>query len=271
MNLKTTPRNGLLSLALICACLHSVPSYANSLNLIVNGSFEDPIVPESSTCGLSAHCLGFHNGVAGNDNIGGWQLIGKSGIDGDGHPLPGAWATILLLGYDYTELNGFTGNPLHFHPQHGRQSVDLTGEGNQGTTNGIKQAVSTDSGTHYVLTFWLGHQYSFAPGFVNGPGALALYVDGALIGSFENFGETLDDVHWTPFSHRFTASSSETVIAFLNDTPVGNNYSGLDNVGLHALPEPASLILLLGTGTLLALFRRNQRRSKSRRFIWKLK
>jgi len=148
--------------------LWSVPSRADGLNLLVNGSFEQPIVSAGSTCGAYANCLGFHNGVAGNDNIGGWQLIGKGGVDGGGNPIPDAPATVMVLGFAYTEPDNTTGQTLNFHPENGLQSVDLTGEGNQGTTNGIKQAVTTTAGLSYVLTFWVGHQYSIGHASVTG-------------------------------------------------------------------------------------------------------
>jgi len=257
MNLKQILRKGLLALILVCAAAAHSPLHADSFNLIVNGSFESPIVPNTSFCGAYANCMGFHNGVAGNDNIGGWQLIGKGGIDSNGLPISGAPATILLLGYNYTELNSATNLPLYFHPQDGLQSIDLTGEGNQGTTNGIKQSVGTTTGLPYRLSFWVGHQYAFAPGYVQGPGALALYVDGQIVGSFLNFGNTTEDVHWTPFQYGFVAASNQTVIAFLNDTPVGNNYAGLDNVSLIEVPEASPLVLVVVGSVLFgALVRR---------------
>jgi len=243
MNLQSVWRSGLVVLFVFCVSV--VPVHANSINLLLNGDFENPLMPAGSLCGIYGPCLGFHNGVAGNDNIGGWQLVGKSGVDSGGVAIPGAPATILLLGYDYSEPDNATGGTLHFHPHHGLQSLDLTGEGNQGTTNGIRQSVSTLAGHSYTLTFWLGHQYSGAPGYLNGPAAVGLYLDGQGVGSFTNSLDTFEDVTWKPFRYTFTASGSQTVIAFLNDTPVGNNYSGLDNVSLVEVPEPASLALAL--------------------------
>lgn len=240
----------------LCLSGRVLPLYANSVNLLTNGSFEDPVIPFGSQCGPFAHCLGFHNGVAGNDNIGGWQLIGKGGVDSNGRPIPNAPGTVMLLGYDYAEPDSLTGRALHFHPQNGSQSLDLTGEGNQGLGNGIKQSVATNQGERYRLTFWVGHQYSLAPGYEKGPGAAAVFIDGETIGSFASFGNTFEDVTWTRFSYAFAASSPQTVLAFLNDTPVGNNYSGLDNVSLIAIPEPAAVVLVGAGSVCLFFFRR---------------
>jgi hypothetical protein len=249
-------RNGLSAFAALI-CLLNLPAYADGLNLLVNGSFEQPIVSTASSCGPYSSCLGFHNGVAGNDNIGGWQLIGKGGVDINGDPIPGASATIMVLGSGYTEPFGASTSTLGFHPQDGLQSVDLTGEGNQGTTNGIKQSVGTTPGAVYDLTFWLGHQDSSAPGYTLGPGSIALYIDGTLARTYDNSFNTPQDVTWRPFSHKFTASSPFTVLAFLNNTSAGNNYAGLDNVSLTAVPEPCSLLLLgMGITGLAARLRR---------------
>jgi hypothetical protein len=230
----------------------ALPSHADSLNLLVNGSFEFPAVSGTDSCGVYSDCLGFHNGVAGNDNISGWQLIGKGGVDGEGNPIPDAPATMIVMGFNYTEPDDTSGVTLNFHPQDGLQSIDLTGEGNQGLTNGIKQSVVTTAGLNYVLTFWVGHQYSTAQGYTNGPGSIALYIDGELVGPFSNGLDTPEDVNWRQFSYGFQASSSQTVVAFLNNTPLGNNFAGLDNVTLTAVPEASSLILLGAGMTLLA-------------------
>lgn len=245
-------RIGIPAVAMLWIGLYALPASADSLNLLVNGSFENPSVPGGSSCGPYLNCLGFHNGVAGNDNIAGWQLIGKGGVDSDGNPISGAPATIMVLNASYTEPDGGSGLTLNFHPQDGLQSVDLTGEGNQGTTNGIKQSVTTTPGSVYDLSFWLGHQYSSAPGYTLGPSSMAVYIDGTLVGTYDNSLNTFEDVTWTPFSYKFTAASPSTVVAFLNNTSAGNNYAGLDNVSLTSVPEPSSLILLGAGMTLLA-------------------
>lgn len=217
-------------------------------NLLVNGSFEAPVVPSSSFCGPYANCEGFVPG----DNIGGWWAVGKGGVA----------ATVMVTNGSYTEPDNTFGTTLHFTPADGNQAVDLTGEGNQGTTNGIKQTVLTIPGTVYQLSFMVGHQYSKADGYA-GPSSVALWIDftgggSALQGFYSNNTDTVDDISWQQYFYTFEAISGSTTIAFLNATPVGNNYAGLDDVSLVAVPEPAAAAALMTGGLLGALLLRRR-------------
>src|ERR1700687_3029262 len=88
------------------ACLAMAP--AARANLLVNGSFEDPIVSGGSACGAYFDCLGFNVG----DNIAGWTVVGKGGA-------PGA-PVVMLLGSSYTEPDNSGNNAtLHFYPVQG--------------------------------------------------------------------------------------------------------------------------------------------------------
>jgi hypothetical protein len=228
-------------------CLAAAPSAR--ANLLVNGSFELPAVPGSSACGPYSNCLGFNVG----DDIAGWTVVGKGGA-------PGA-SVVMSLGSNYTEPDNSGNNAtLHFYPVDGVQALDLTGEGNQGLTNGIKQSVTTLAGNPYQLSFFIGHQYDQAPGYA-GPSSLVLYINGIAIETYTNPNDTPENVDWFQFVYDFSAPSNFTTIAFLNGTPVGNNYAGLDNVILTALtvtvPEPGTLAMLLaGLGALSLLRRR---------------
>ena len=221
----------MLSLAFL---LIVVPATAD--NLLADGSFETPAVtPPNSTCGTYGPAQCFY---VGND-IGAWTVIGKS---------DGTYGTVMLMTNAYQETVGGVsgGTPLYFHVEDGSQALDLTGEGNQNTApgidDGVKQSVTLGAG-QYDLTFWLGHQDNTAPGYA-GASSLSLWIDGTQVNTYSNNLNTSDDVTWEEFSYDFTASGY-TTIAFINNTPIGNNYAGLDNVSLSQVPEPASLLLVV--------------------------
>src|SRR3954470_20893583 len=101
----------LFAAATFAICIGATPAAAN---LLLNGSFETPVVPGSSlTCGavfntdfqgyFSPDQPGFPGGPS---DINGWSVVGKGGASGV--------AVILQLGPNYTETNG-SGGTLHFH------------------------------------------------------------------------------------------------------------------------------------------------------------
>ena len=240
-----------LATALLVSCIAAPAAQAN---LILNGSFESPIVPSSSlSCGVAfnTQCQGYYSHDQINPpasalfDIAGWSVIGLGGADGV--------AVVMQLG------NGYTEGALHFDAQDGTQSLDLTGEGNQGA-NGVKQSFSSTPGGQYVVSFYLGHQDSSQEGYA-GASSLGLYIDGSLVTAFSNSDVTSQDVDWNQFAYSFTAASNLTTLAFLNATGVGNNFTGLDDVVLLQVPEPGTLALL-GAG-LAGLFFLRRRKTAS--------
>ena len=241
LNARMRPkRYVLLAVGVVVSFLLDQAAHAN---LLTNGDFEAPVVSETSHCGPYADCLGFD---LANSDIGGWTVVGKGGVA----------SAIILIGNDYIELNNGNGQTLNFNTVPGdTQAVDLTGEGNQGTTNGIKQTVASDVGAAYALSFFVGHQYDLAPGY-SGPASVSLWIDGSEVDTYTNSAVTFDDVTWEEFTYIFSAATDETTIAFLNATDIGNNYAGLDNVDLAAIPEPGALVLFGGALAMFSLFRR---------------
>jgi len=249
----------LFAAATFAICIGATPAAAN---LLLNGSFETPVVPGSSlTCGavFNTDCQGYFSPdqpgfPGGPSDIGGWSVVGKGGESGV--------AVILQLGPNYTETNG-SGGTLHFHAQSGNQSLDLTGEGNQGLTNGVRQSVGTSSGADYRLSFYVGNQDDSAPGYAN-PSSIVLYIDGSAIDTFTTPDVTVDDLSWRHFHYDFTALSALTTIAFLNGTDIGDNFAGLDHVSLNAINavvEPGTLGLIFsGMAASLVLRRRKAAR-----------
>ena len=239
-----------------------IAATAAHANLLVNGSFELPPVPSSSlTCGsfFNTACQGYFSpdqpGFPGppSDNIAGWSVIGKGGGFGT--------AVIMQLGNGYTEPDFGNGKTLHFFAQDGTQSLDLTGEGNEGY-NGVKQSISSITGDEYRVSLYVGHQYSQAPGYGNGtliPASVDFYIDGLFVQTFTNSNDTPQNVTWQKFVYNFTAADILTTFAFISSTPLGNNYAGLDNVLVQdtsTVPEPGSLPLFAVGMAVFVLTRR---------------
>jgi hypothetical protein len=259
-------------LAVLVAAGSLACASAANANLLLNGSFEQPPVPASSlTCGSSFNtaCQGYFSPdepcFAGGDDIAGWSVIGLGGIcTPEGKPT----AVIMQLGNGYTEPDFGNGQTLHFFAQNGTQSLDLTGEGNEGY-NGVKQSITSNIGDEYRISFYIGHQYSQAPGYGNGtliPTSVDLWIDGQFVETLLNSNDTPENVNWKKFFYDFTATDILTTFAFISSTALGNNYAGLDNVvvnDLSTVPEPGSLpILAAGLAAFLFVGRVMARRAR---------
>ncbi|MEO0648687.1 MAG: PTPA-CTERM sorting domain-containing protein [Cyanobacteria bacterium J06650_10] len=208
-------------------CLISQPALALT---IANGGFEVPSVAPGS----------FQNFNAGDD-IGGWTAIGT---------------TVSLVEKNYSELafNGVSS----FVPQEGNNSLDLTGPFNQGTSNGVQQQISTVLGQAYRLSFFVGVASGNSRNNYSVPSIVDVSIDGNPQGSFTNSALVPGTVNWQKFFLDFTASDANTTLTFLNGIDSSNNnFVGLDNVQIEAVPTPAPLLGLLGMG-IAAIRKRKQ-------------
>lgn len=193
--------------------------------LITNGSFETP----ATTSGTYSE---FHSGSMG---ITGWTVGGP--------------VSVHLTNTNFTEGSG---NILFFNSADGLNSVDLTGTANTGA-NSIFQTVTTIPGVPYELTFSVG----VTGGSVNydSPSRIEVFAGDNSLGVFTNSNVPTagNPANWESFTVGFTALASSTTIKFVNATPTvgngGNNFAGLDNVSLQAVPEPTSLAIF-GLATL---------------------
>jgi hypothetical protein len=221
--MKTTP---LAALAALAAAALAAPATA-ATNLIVNGDFETPAAPSK----------GFTIFGGGSHALAGWTVLGPSNN------------AVALLANDYVEPN------VAFESESGNSALDLSGGGNSGPTAGVSQSVATEVGKSYVLKFWLGN----ADGNNNYtlPSTLTLALDGGPGIAFTNVDITRRGVNWQEISFAFRAAKATTNIAFLNATPKGDAFTGLDNVSLGAVPEPAAWSLMIaGFGLMGAALRR---------------
>jgi Protein of unknown function (DUF642)/PEP-CTERM motif len=201
--------------ALAAATAIASPAAA-AVNLIVNGDFESPAAPSHSFTIFGSR----------NQGLTGWTVLGPGGN------------SVALLATDYTEPN------VAFEAEHGQASLDLSGGDNTGPTAGISQDVATTIGQAYVLDFWLGN----ADGNNNYtlPSTLTLAFDGGQAFPFTNATITPRGVNWQEISIAFRAARTTTNIAFLNATPKGDAFTGLDNVSFRAVPEPAAWTMMIG-------------------------
>ena len=175
-------------------------------NLIVNGSFEDPVQP------FVTSYPGFGTEITG------WTVLG------DG---------IALMRSDYFE--GIT-----FNAQLGNQSADISGFTNT-LSNGLSQTVATAIGQEYKLSFYVGRADYWDPILA----IVDLTIDGGPRVSFVNSELSPNQINWKLFSIAFTAKTSSTTLAFLSGIEPPAYVAQLDNVSLVAtsVPEPCSFAL----------------------------
>jgi hypothetical protein len=169
-------------------------------NLIVDGGFESPVLLNGTLKTFSA-----------GTNIQPWLVIGSG------------CGNVNLVTKTYTE------NHITFTAQAGNQSLDLTGNSNNGCPTGVQQGARTTAGHTYQLSFWVGNVYD--PGY-NGA-RVDVYVNDVLATSVINTGGagTPSKQFWLQFTYQFTATTAHTLIAFLNGNYFGVQ-CGLDSVSL---------------------------------------
>lgn len=191
--------------------------------VIVNGSFEDPVINPGS----------FEIYNEGSTVITGWTVVGLN--------------TGLISG-SYVE------GLIQFQAQDGVQWVDLTGPGSLSST-GITQTLATDIGQAYELSFYVG---SVSDGVAYFPSTVDLQINGGARVSYTNPAAPTTSLDWKLFTAGFTANSATTSITFLNGNTIYNNISALDNVSIAAVPEPSSSLLVIAGGVVGMSFSRRR-------------
>lgn len=178
--------------------LNAVAGAAPATNLIVNGSFEEPVVPKGSYAT-------FRTG----QSFPGWQVTGASG-------------SVSPISGDYAQAG------LRWNAQSGAQWLDMTGPSASSGT-GVQQSVSTQPGATYTLVFYVGNVV--AGGFGNSS-SIEVMVDGKSLGTVRNDSSMAGQQSWQRFQMPVTAATATTTIAFINRDPRNDNSNGLDNVSL---------------------------------------
>lgn len=219
------------------AAFLSLATVANA-GLIINGSFETPDVESFVPIAI------------GSAQLTGWTVTDVE---------------VLLIADTYRENNPYDNSLPYFNAQEGKQSIDLTGQGNTGFTQGIMQTVATSINQAYVLSFYVGRvDDTDGAGWYPNAAIVHLSINGGPRMSYVNSEKTKNAINWMPVTYSFIATSESTSFTFLNGTPPalmgGSQYAGLDNVQLQAVtfqpqaagavPEPSS-IAIFGIGAVV--------------------
>lgn len=175
-------------------------------NLVRDGSFETPVVPQGSYTSFST----------GQDFGPHWTVVGAAG-------------NVAIVSGQFTQ-NGFS-----FPAKKGAQWLDLTGNSN--TATGVAQTISTVAGTNYALGFFIGNMHD-AGGIFGTTSTVDVQIDGVSVASFTNkCGKGSAVLCWRRFSMDFVAKGTQTTIAFINGDPPGDTSNGLDGVSVVADPD----------------------------------
>jgi hypothetical protein len=190
-----------LSVALLCA----LPLSAQA-NLLSNGSFESPIVPNGT----------FTNFATGSVAIPGRTVTGPVGT------------SVSIV------HTSFAQNGVSFQAGDANQWLDLTGAG-VNSTEGLSQVVVTIPGNVYQLTDLIGN--TIGGGAFGTTSNVKVLVDSLQRFSNTNATSSATSLNWGAFSHTFTASDASTTVLFQNGDLAPDNSNGLDNVVLLDLGQ----------------------------------
>ena len=154
-----------------------------------------------------------------------------------------------------TDLVAWIGpaNPFGLTAPNGGMFLDLTEYQNGSPFSGVQQFIATVPGSQYTLSFALGTtQAAGLPASVTATvGATSQVFSSSAPGSNV----------WTVMTLPFTASSASTLIRLQGTA--GQQYIGLDNVSVTAVPEPPWYVLAGSGLAVMALVSRRRRPDRS--------
>ena len=190
-----------IQLAVACVSVLTLGLAPVEANLIVNGSFEVPIVPVG----------GFINYPAGSTAITGWTVVGV----------------------DSSVIGGtFTQSGITFQAQNGAQWLDLAGVTSNSAASGVTTNVATSIGGLYEISFSVG---SATGGGLFFASTVDLSIDGGPRVGYTNPTTPTNMLNWKLFTVQFTATSSTTHLTFFDGSASFNYLCALDNVSVMAV------------------------------------
>jgi hypothetical protein len=209
----------------VCAAIaagSALASPAQAANLLGNGSFETGNYVNGGG--------GYEDLTPGSTAITDWSIVGSG--------------TLAWIG------PGYAGG---LSPEDGSYFLDLTGTTDAPPYTGVTQTITTTPGQTYDLSFYLGSSSIYG---------VPDSIQASAGGKTETFQSTLSGANnWQLESMSFVATSNNTLVSLLGET-ANNEYIGLDNVSVAAVPEPATwtmtLFGLFSAGALLRMARRKK-------------
>ena len=217
--------------AIVGVLLSLFACVAHADSLVTDGGFELPVV------GPGGVDSGYENFFVGQSIDSVWTVVGAS--TGDVSVFPG------------TETSAAGGT---FDVLEGLQALDLTGDTDNGAAIGVEQVIPTTAGSRYTLAFYVGN-FTGLSGSDSGTARVLVELNGSAFQTASNSGHDPGAVNWQLFTDTFTATGANTALDFINGTPGGVLFNGLENVVVAPeVPEPATGVLVLCSLGSLALF-----------------
>lgn len=145
------------------------------------------------------------------------------------------------------------GNPFALTAVNGTKFLDLTDYQTGAPFAGVEQFITTVPGSQYTLTFALGTTQGagFPANITATAGSTSQVFSSSAAGSNV----------WTSMSMAFTATSTSSVVRLQGSA--GQQYIGLDNVAVTAVPEPPWYVLAGSGLAVMALVSRRRRLDRS--------
>jgi hypothetical protein len=214
---------------LTIACLPVWMPAPASANLLVNGSFETPLVPAAF----------YTNYPGGSNAIPGWTVVGV----------------------DSAIVNtAFTQSGITFQAQDGSQWIDLAGITSNSTSSGVTQTIPTVPNQLYQVSFYVG---SATDGSLFFPSTIDVSINDGPRTSYFNPMAPTNMLDWRKFTANFTAASNATKLTFYNGSTSNNFLNGIDNISVVRVPEPASFFaIVVGVCGSMASLRRSRQSGK---------
>ena len=234
------------ALALIAPLAAQATPSASPINLIQNGSFESPAINNGTwTVMPGKNYLDAKNTKKSTKYMAYWDTDLTSGVEVRNHV-----AGVAQDGNNFIELD------THFG-KFNRATFDNNGIGTS-TNSWISQAVDTDAGHIYHLSYW----FSPRGGVASASNDINVYWNGSLLTTNTGSGLGQSGNVWQQFEFDVTGTGGWDTLKFAAGGTAQTYGGSLDNVSLvAAVPEPETYALMMaGLGAVAFMARRRKAR-----------